>query len=70
MFGKARSRFGDEIDLVELLKNIRGILVFQERMGRSVDYTASYAAHDELRLVQDSSEEASSYKEKKIASSK
>ena len=28
LFSKARQRFNDEIDLVELLKNIRGILVF------------------------------------------
>ena len=67
MFAKARSRFEDEIDLVKLLKKIRNILVFQEKTGRSVDYTASYAAHDELRLVQDSNEEAA-YNDNKIAS--
>ena len=51
MFVKARQRFSDEADLVELLKNIRGILGFQQSLGRNLDLSASHAAYEELRPI-------------------
>ena len=41
---------------MQLLKNIRDILIYQEKMGRKIDYSASYTAKDALRLIEDESD--------------
>ena len=46
MFAKARLKFGEEADLVELLKNIRGILSFQQITGRNLNLSASHASYE------------------------
>ena len=57
MFAKARLKFGEEADLVELLKNIRGILSFQQITGRNLNLSASHASYEQLRPILGSDDE-------------